>query len=354
MALPRLAVMNIVPMGLMPLNLVLMGKLPGSNARWATDFKFKIDAGLVMRNMTGQRIIMADKDEPASGSSGGLVVLDDGSRWSIIAGDAGASPLVSCLCQAMQLSHTGEVSHRLLVFALEECRADGLAELSLRAGWLSPREKIIRDFGGRYALACLIPDRLPLERRLMRATRFVCLNSQANGGLLIHGALAGRDGCGVILAGPWGVGKSTASSRLLPPWRSLCDDLTLVVRDGRGRYRAHPWPTWSRFANGGTGGSWEVSRAVPLKGVFFLQQAQNNRARPVSIEEAIGLFAEAVKQAEWRFFERRLVRQSGRLERFNNIWELVKYVPSFILQFSLSGAFWEEIEKALGGGYGDN
>jgi SynChlorMet cassette protein ScmC len=61
---------------------------------------------------------------------------------------------------------------------------------------------------------------------------------EARGGLLIHGALAEWNGKGVILAGKSGVGKSTASARLTPAWRSLSDDATLIVPDGPMRYKA--------------------------------------------------------------------------------------------------------------------
>jgi len=40
--------------------------------------------------------------------------------------------------------------------------------------------------------------------------------AQAFGGVLIHGALAERDGMGVILAAPGGTGKSTAATGFLP------------------------------------------------------------------------------------------------------------------------------------------
>jgi SynChlorMet cassette protein ScmC len=256
----------------------------------------------------------------------------------------------------MQIVEGNESIHRLLLFLennayyqLKDCSDDYITRFNLRTGWLSRREKIVLDSEEQPVMACLIPEQLPLDRQLMRATRHICQLSQANGGLLVHGALAERDSCGVILAGPWGVGKSTASGRFVPPWRSLCDDLTLIVRDETGRYRAHPWPTWSRFADGGPGGSWEVNRSVLLKGAFFLQQAHVDRVRPVNDDEAIGLFAETVKQAEWRLFERMEVRQSGRVERFNNIYNLVKQVPSFFLEMSLSGSFWEEIEQAIDG-----
>jgi len=55
----------------------------------------------------------------------------------------------------------------------------------------------------------------------------------------MHGALVDYSGSGFVRAGPGTVGKSTASRRLPLPWRSLCDDKTLVVRDRKGRFWAH-------------------------------------------------------------------------------------------------------------------
>ena len=66
---------------------------------------------------------------------------------------------------------------------------------------------------------------------LLRLSLIFAREAQARGGALIHGALAERNGHGVILAAPGGTGKTTASNRLPAPWRSLCDDATLVVRD---------------------------------------------------------------------------------------------------------------------------
>ena len=89
-------------------------------------------------------------------------------------------------------------------------------------------------------------------------------SSEKNGGLLVHGALAEWNGIGVILAGPGGVGKTTASKRLPRPWRSLSDDNTLIVKSPDGTYWAHPWPTWSRYRQGDMSGSWDVQAAVKL------------------------------------------------------------------------------------------
>ena len=53
--------------------------------------------------------------------------------------------------------------------------------------------------------------------------------------------------CPLTRSSRTGCSGSGGNNDSWPPWRSLCDDATLVVRDASGRYWAHPWPTWSRF-----------------------------------------------------------------------------------------------------------
>ncbi len=74
--------------------------------------------------------------------------------------------------------------------------------------------------------------------------------AQDSGGLLFHAALAELNGSGVLIIGPSGAGKSTCSRRLPVPWRSLCDDEVLIVRDSPGQYHAHPFPTWQELIRG--------------------------------------------------------------------------------------------------------
>ena len=154
---------------------------------------------------------------------------------------------------------------------------------------------------------------------------------------------------GVILAAPSGTGKTTASNRLPAPWRSQCDDTTLVVRDAQGNYWAHPWPTWSRFLNGGPGGTWDVQNAVPVKGIFFLVQGLDDRVERVGSGQAVSLLGESVGQASM-FMAPGLSKEETRalhLERFNNLCALARVVPTHLLYTSLTGAFWREIEQAL-------
>jgi len=295
------------------------------------------------------------------------LVLADGSRWLIAAGDEEAAAIVSRLADAMQLggmkpsaalspgafgtSRAGAVDapdhgmvRRLLVM-VEAHNAQAPP-----ASCLAPLP--IEDDGVCVLRSFAHSDGLYVQ--LMQLSSILARSAQTRGGVLLHGALAEKDGIGVILAAPGGTGKTTASGRLPAPWRSLCDDATLVVRDAQGNYRAHPWPTWSRFlgeGSGGTGsgGTWNVQRAVPLKGVYFLSRALEDHVDSVGPGHALSLLVECAKQAS-QLMGRGLGKEATRvlhLERFDNLCALARAVPTHVLHISLTGAFWEEIEQTL-------
>jgi SynChlorMet cassette protein ScmC len=186
---------------------------------------------------------------------------------------------------------------------------------------------------------------------LTRLSLIIARQSQAGGGVLLHGALAERDGLGVILAAAGGTGKTTASHRLPTPWRSLCDDTTLVVRDPQGSYWAHPWPTWSRFLDGEPGGTWDVPSAVPLKGIFFLARAAEDRVERLGHGHTVSMLVECAGQASM-VMALGLGQEELRahhLERFNNLCALARIMPAHRLHISLTGAFWQEMERTLKG-----
>jgi hypothetical protein len=277
------------------------------------------------------------------------LALADGSRWEIAAGDEEAASIVSQLGCAMQLrmtpgaikpSHHGNLCRLLVQVDAHASVADYHVPLASKNGGVVVSTLRTCDFwGGPYI-------------NLMRLSLVFARQAQARGGVLLHGALAERDGMGVILTARGGMGKTTASNRLPAPWRSLCDDATLAVRDSQGNYWAHPWPTWSRFLDGGPGGTWDVQSAVPLKGIFFLAQAVEDRVERLGHGHAVSMLVECVGQAS-------MVMASGlgkeelralHLERFNNLCALARVVPAHVLHISLTGAFWQEIELALEGG----
>jgi SynChlorMet cassette protein ScmC len=278
------------------------------------------------------------------------LVLADGSCWEIAAGDEEAASIVIKLGCAMQLRATPgaiEPSHhsnpcRLLVqvdahTSVADCYVPLASENDgVVVCILSPCD----HWGGPHV-------------NLVRLSLVFAREAQSRGGVLIHGALAERDGMGVILAAPGGTGKTTASNRLPTSWRSLCDDTTLVVKDPQGNYWAHPWPTWSRFLDRGPSGTWDVQTAVPLKGIFVLTHADEDRAVRVGPGHAVSLLVECVRQATM-FMPLGLFKEELRalhLQRFNNLCALARVIPAHVLHISLTGAFWQEIEQALEGSH---
>jgi SynChlorMet cassette protein ScmC len=278
------------------------------------------------------------------------LVLADGSHWEIAAGDEEAAAIVSQLVCAMRLrltttaiepSHHGNLRRLFVYVDVHPFAASGcLVPLASDTDGvvvciLSPND----HWGGPYV-------------NLVRLSLVFAREAQARGGVLIHGALAERDGIGVILAAPSGTGKTTASNRLPAPWRSLCDDITLVVPDPQGNYWAHPWPTWSRFQEVGAGGTWDVQSAVPLKNIFFLARAVEDRVERVGPGHAVSLLGECVEQVSM-FMAPGLFKEELRalhLERFNNLCALARIIPAHMLHISLTGAFWQEIDQVLAGG----
>ena len=262
------------------------------------------------------------------------LVLIDGGRWLITAGDREAARVVSRLADAMQLQAVDpSASHAEGSHLLVSTEGHGPEDDGVR---LCVLPKLARG-DGQYL-------------QLLQLSSVFARDAQTRGGVLLHGALATNDRMGVILAAPGGTGKTTASGRLPAPWRSLCDDNTLVVRDPLGDYWAHPWPTWSHFLQGEPGGTWNVRDAVPLTGIFFLSQALHDRAEPVGPGHAVCLLVECAEQASHTMARdlSREDRRSVHLERFDNLCALARAVPAHVLCISLTGPFWREIEQMLG------
>ena len=200
-------------------------------------------------------------------------------------------------------------------------------------------------------------------QQLVRVSACIGRETHARGGVLLHSGLVAHPGmpslssigssgaeCGILLAGRSGVGKSTAVRRLPSPWRALADDVTLVVRDEWGMYWAHPWPTWSRFfgEHAGNGGdTWDVQRAVPLRAIFVLEQRAKDRAEAIGPGQAVCLLAELGLQTSTHVLRDIPLDEVAdmNLQRFDNLCDLVQVVPAYLLDVSLNGAFWQEIER---------
>jgi SynChlorMet cassette protein ScmC len=161
----------------------------------------------------------------------------------------------------------------------------------------------------------------------------------------------------VLIAGRSGIGKSTVSKRLPQPWRSLCDDMTLVVRRLAGAqeanpFWAHPWPTWSRFFGGEKredGCQWDVQRAVPLRAIFFLEQGKEDRVCPMGPGEALCRLTPLAHDTTLYLMQGWSLEEIAvfNLQRFENLCLLVKTLPAFKLNVKLHGKFWLKMDQVL-------
>ena len=169
-------------------------------------------------------------------------------------------------------------------------------------------------------------------------------DAQHRGGVLLHGAFAEWNGNRCDPGRTRQVEARPLQARRLPNhWHSYCDDTTLVVCDNKGAYWAHPWPTWSTFMFNGPGGSWDVQHAVPLKGIFFLEQDHEDEFEPLGIAQNVCLLNASAEQSSWLMpvnLEKNALREL-RLLRFDNICKLAQTIPSYILHLRHNGAFWQ-------------
>jgi len=170
-----------------------------------------------------------------------------------------------------------------------------------------------------------------------------------SGCLFIHGGLVEKDGIGVIFAGRSGVGKTTAVNRVPAPWMPLCDDSTFIVKDNQDAYWAHPMPTRSRFKDEGPGGVWNVQHSVPLKGIFFLIQDDNEHLIPLNRTNSAYLINRFADEAMgsligWTEGE---TRKAITMQILNNSSALAQAIPAYILGLSLTGTFWNDVDRVM-------
>ncbi len=153
----------------------------------------------------------------------------------------------------------------------------------------------------------------------------------------------------MILAGPGGVGKTTASRRLPPPWNALSDDAALVVKSPDGNYWVHPWPTWSRIRAGISEEAWDLAAVKKLRGIFMLAQAGKDRVLPLLSRQAISELVDVSGQTHFIMtngLDKAAIRRINAL-RFTNILDIAEKIPICRLNISQKGKFWENINSFL-------
>ncbi|NTV21819.1 MAG: SynChlorMet cassette protein ScmC [Chlorobium limicola] len=171
------------------------------------------------------------------------------------------------------------------------------------------------------------------------------------GGIPVHAALVEKDGEAYLIAGSSGKGKSTCCQRIGDGWRCHCDDESLVVPDTDG-YRVHPMPTWSNYIFGGSGEkTWQSMRSFPLRGIFYLDQAETDEVSLFPNDAFKAAFLnDAVLQFWHRYanFFHATLRKKLHSMIFRNACSIAAVVPAYRLAATIDGRFWKAMENALG------
>jgi len=270
--------------------------------------------------------------------------LADGTSWTIAGGDETGSILARVLTKTMRFSPAASPAFWNLTILNGMISGAKLSRPPLILN-SAPASQ-----GSTMTCFCRPVDtNIDLADQLRKLGLTLSSSVEDRGGMLVHGALAEKNGQGILLAGPSDVGKTTASRRLPPHWRSHSDDCTLVIRDQCGQYQAHPWPTWSSFLEGNHGQSWDVQECVPLHAIFLLAQSTSERVAALGKGEAACMLYETAEQAWYGLNTEydKTTLQELRTRRFHNICELVRTIPAYTLYLSRDGAFWEQIEQVL-------
>ena len=275
--------------------------------------------------------------------------LADGCVWRLTAEAAAALPVMELLGEVMQLP----VAAGATPTATRELWLGASDQPAALVNSLPVAARALRQGVPARCLVDLPTDPEQLLSQAIYLTSLLGAEVLARGGALMHAALAtypSPSGLqGVLLAGPSGTGKTTASHRLPFPWVSLSDDTALVVRDPDGVYWAHPWPTWSRFIDGGPGGTWPTTRAVRLAALVVLEQAEVDVAAPLGGGHAAAALVQSIGQVSSLMTRRtdEAMARALRLEWFAVASALARVLPCLHLRFTLTGAFWHELERYL-------
>ncbi len=291
--------------------------------------------------------------------------FDDGANWQFRASEK-TRPWVEAFATAMGLSRGGNADTLAVTF--EEIlvkrgeRLDPVVRLDRERygdmpeeGWHVEgfKDVVLYEHPQVGIIYGLLPDatRKGWKDQMRRSLLPLFRRGVLSGELPLHAALVEREGAGVILAASSGVGKSTCCRRLPPPWRALAEDLCqVVVSEDRG-YRVHPLPTWSALDPDAPGeGRCVASCSVPLRAVFFIEQAQGDECIAFDKVRSAAALArcslEVFRSVTGHF---RLRYESTDVKRaiYNNAASLALAMPCYLLRLSLQGRFWDKIEEVL-------
>lgn len=139
-------------------------------------------------------------------------------------------------------------------------------------------------------------------------------------GMMLHASAVELNGKSYLFSGPCGMGKST-HTRL---WQQLFGESAQVFNDDKPalRYLDGKWYAYGTPWCGKDGIN--QNKKVPLAGICFLKQAEDNKIRQLSQNEAIPRLISQTRRKFWKPESIDLMLQ--------NVEQLVKDIPIFELE----------------------
>jgi signal peptidase I len=264
-----------------------------------------------------------------------LLKLSNNAHYIITACDSEAELFVAALARMMKLKVSGSGGRQVLVYVDDQEKYEP--------------DIILPENKNEPILCPLIPaennDIFVIQ--VEKIARAVVADITRVGGALIHGGLCSYKGLGAVMAGPGGIGKTTASNRLPVPWISHSDDAALLIPNDTSGFNAHPWPTWSRYLWNGGGGNWAVEKYFPLVALFFLKQSKLDIIEPLDKILIKSMLIEYIEQV-MRVNKKTEQDKNDIIKRYiNSADKISSAVPAYRLSISLEGEFWREMEKVM-------
>jgi len=157
--------------------------------------------------------------------------------------------------------------------------------------------------------------------------------------VLLHSGAAIVNGRGLIFVGHSEAGKSTTMELLKSAHREkeieteiLCDDRNVIRRRSGG------WQLYGSWSHGDV--SDVSSGTAPLKAIYFLEQAGQNRIMPLIDRKMI-----------WRRLLATLIRSLVTAEwwqkQLDSLEQIIEEVPCYLMRFDKSGAILPELKKTI-------
>ncbi len=306
-----------------------------------------------------------------SGLDGYCLKLADGQCWRLVA-TRGTVPFVEKMARMMGLQACGAAEGARIIFVRRDTfsKTNPIPEYAMdpelsslpKEGWWDINYVYTRIWlhDGLKDIVCELLERDASKGsdyykakaadiwRIKESLISVFDSIIGGGGNVMHAAMFDLNGKGVLLVAKSGTGKSTCYRRIGGSWQAVADEEVLVLKVD-DRYLMHPMPTWSDFIMRGMDYTRDVLQYTSLSAIFFLEQAPEDAVIPMGPGEAAMKIYTSSEQICHSYYTRMKPEQmiAFRDGLLDNALEISRRVPSFTLRATLTGRFWEEMEKVL-------